>query len=88
MSAETWIKASADDLPERFTDPRCAEFRYICSNGFESDITLSAAFLHKPHRWPQCFPNGADGDCSCTLAIVRRVAPPESHPTMRIALDE
>lgn len=67
-----WVLASNDELPERFSDPRCEDFRCICSNGFEGSISIGSAFLHKPHRWPQCFPDGAAGDASCTSAIVRR----------------
>jgi hypothetical protein len=74
MSAERWELASVDDLPDRFTDPRCDDFRTICSNGFEGDISIGSAFVHKPRNWPQCFPNGEDGDCSCTAVIVRRLS--------------
>lgn len=75
---ETWVLASADDLPERFTDPRLDDFRTVCSNGFEGDISIESAFMHKPRKWPQCFPDGPDGDACCTTVIVRRVISPST----------
>lgn len=69
---EEWMAASYDELPDRWGDPRCADFRTVCSNGFVGDISLGSAFMHKPSHWPQCFPNGADGDCSCTVRLERR----------------
>jgi hypothetical protein len=68
---ESWILASEDDLPTRFTDPRCGDFRCVCSNGFEGGLNLGSAFLHKRSRWPQCFPS-PDGDAVCTNVVVRR----------------
>ena len=71
--AERWELSSYDDLPERFSDPKCKEFRTICSNGFDGDISIGSAFLHKPSRWPQCFPDGPNGDACCTSVVVRVV---------------
>jgi hypothetical protein len=73
------VLASVDELPERFDDPRCGDFRTVCSNGFEGGISIASAFIHKPSRWPQCFPNGAEGDASCTNAIIRRVTHGTGH---------
>lgn len=69
--AGPWTLSSWDDLPERFNDPRCDEFRTFCSNGFVGDISLGSAFTHKPSFWPQCFPDGPDGDASCTTVLMR-----------------
>lgn len=69
--SELWVLADDDELPERFTDPRCDDFRCVCSNGFEGDMTIGSAFLHKRARWPQCFPE-IDGDAICTNVLVRR----------------
>lgn len=74
-AAEQWIEASWDDVPSRFTDPRCADFRTVCSNGFVGDLSIGSAFMHKPARWPQCFPQGEDGDACCTTRLERRVLP-------------
>lgn len=70
---ERWELSDYDELPDRFSDPRCKEYRTICSNGFEGDISLGSAFIHKPRRWPQCFQDGADGEACCTSVLVRRV---------------
>lgn len=70
-----WILADEEELPERFTDPRLDEFRYVCSNGCETTVTIGGALIHKPSRWPQCFPDGADGGASCTTVLVRRTTP-------------
>lgn len=72
--AETWVQSTEDELPERFGDLELENFRTICSNGFEGPVTIASVFIHKPSRWPQCFPFGEDGDCSCTIEIVRRVS--------------
>lgn len=71
---EVWVQASDDELPDSFRDPRCADFRCICSNGFEGSLSLASAFRHKPSSWPQCFPDGPNGEASCTSEIVRRAA--------------
>ncbi len=68
-----WELAEWDDLPGRFTDPRCDDFHTVCSNGFEGDISIGSAMRHKPHRWPQCFPDGADGEACCTTVVIKRV---------------
>jgi protein gp37 len=67
-----WAPASDDEIPERF-GAACDAFRCMCSNGFFGEMALGSAFLHKPRAYPQCFPNGADGDASCTSAILRRL---------------
>ncbi|MGY4295416.1 hypothetical protein ACVWXN_003511 [Bradyrhizobium sp. i1.4.4] len=74
-----WAMAHEEDLPERWSDPRCDVLRCICSNGWEGDYSLGSAFDHKPARWPQCFPAGAEGDASCTIIVVRRVDAPEQR---------
>lgn len=66
--------ASWDEVPERFTDPRCDDFLIVCSGGFEGGLSLGSAFIHKPAHFPKCFPTGADGDACCTRALLRRVA--------------
>ncbi|WP_420411647.1 DUF5131 family protein [Roseibium sp.] len=68
-----WAPATIEDLPARFTDPECERFRCISSCGFVGDLSIGSAFLHKPDRFPDCFPNGADGDAICKSAFVRRV---------------
>lgn len=65
--------ADWDELPERFTDPRCDEFITACSGGFVGDISIGAAMIHKPSRFPQCFPFGADGDAGCTTVLLHRI---------------
>jgi hypothetical protein len=67
-----YVLTSWDDVPERFTDPRCDEFTTVCSNGFHGDLSVGSAFLHKPKRWPQCFPNGEGGDACCTTVVLRK----------------
>jgi len=71
-----WIMADEAELPARFTDPGLDEFRYVCSNGFEGDVSVGSAMQHKPHRWPQCFPDGVEGDACCTTVLVRRAGSP------------
>lgn len=73
-----WVLANDDELPRRFTDPRCGEFRCICSNGFEGGLNLGSAFLHSPTRWPQCFPQR---DAICTNVIVRRLVSSQKQET-------
>jgi hypothetical protein len=68
-----WRLASDDELPSRFTDQQCAEFRCVCSNGFEGDLSLGSAFLHKPARYPQCFPAGDGEVARCTTVILRQI---------------
>ena len=67
-----WVLASEEDLPERWGDPRADALLCICSNGWEGSYSLGSALHHKPTFFPQCFPDGADGDSSCTVLIVRR----------------
>lgn len=68
----TWRLASDDEMPTRFADPALAEFRCVCSNGFDGDLSIGSAFMHKPARFPQCFPDGEAGDAACTTVIVRQ----------------
>lgn len=67
-----WEPVSNDDVPDKFGD-ECKPFRTMCSNGFVGDLSICSGFMHKPHRWPQCFPDGADGEAICTGQIVKRV---------------
>jgi len=67
-----WRPATDEELPRRFGDA-CAPFRCMCSNGFVGELAIGSAFLHKPKRWPQCFPNGANGDASCNAENIRHV---------------
>lgn len=67
-----WHLAAKRELPETFRDPRCEQFRCICSNGFEGDLSIGSAFVHKPRSYPQCFPGGEDSDAVCTSVFVRR----------------
>lgn len=67
-----WAPATDGEIPERF-GPACDPFLTICSNGFVGELSIGSAFIHKPARYPACFPNGADGDAICNSAVVRRV---------------
>ena len=67
-----WRPAYDSEVPERFGEP-CRDFRCMCSNGFVGELAIESAFLHKPVRWPQCFPAGADADASCNSVNLRRV---------------
>ena len=69
-----WRRAEDAEIPMSFRDPLLKDFRSICSNGFVGALSLESVFRHKPSRWPQCFPNGAAGNASCTCLIVRRAA--------------
>ena len=64
--------ADDSEIPEQF-GTGCAQFRVMCSNGFVGEMNLASAFLHKPSRWPQCFPGGEEADASCEGAYMRRV---------------
>jgi hypothetical protein len=75
--SDRWELADEADLPKRFTDPRLDEFLYVSSCGWEG-IRIGDAFMHKPSRYPQCFPHGEDGDAICTTVLLRRQA---SDPT-------
>lgn len=77
MNGDHYELAAWDDLPDRFTDPRCDEFITACSGGFVGDVSIGAAFTHKPSRYPQCFPGGEDSDACCTTVLLRRVTPPD-----------
>ena len=67
-----WLPCDPEELPERFgTD--CERFSVVCSNGFVGELAVSSALLHKPSRWPQCFPDGADGDACCTTVCMKRL---------------
>lgn len=65
--------AGPEDLPATFSDPRCNDFIAVCSNGWEGGICIASAFSHNPRSWPQCFPNGPDADCTCTVEYLRPV---------------
>lgn len=70
--SEIWVLANEDELPERFTDPRLDDFLYVCSGGWEGTVSIGSAFIHKPSRYPQCFPDGEDGNACCTTVLLRR----------------
>ena len=67
-----WAPVTEEEIPDKF-GPVCDPFRTMCSNGFIGGLSLDSAFLHAPHRWPQCFPQGADGDATCTHAYLHYV---------------
>lgn len=67
-----WAPVSDDEIPVQFGD-LCSDFRTLCSNGFVGELSIGSALIHKPHNWPQCFPDGSDGDASCESAVMRRV---------------
>ena len=73
-AVEEWVDVSEDELPARFGDA-CKMFRVVCSNGFTGPLSLESAFLHKPTRYPQCFPSGEDGSACCTTRIQRLKTP-------------
>jgi hypothetical protein len=75
VEAERWVLSDESELPGRFGDPRCKDFRCVCSNGFEGGISLDSAFLHNPRYWPQCFPDGEGSDSVCTVTIIRKETP-------------
>ena len=64
--------APEEELPEEW-GAVCDDFAVVCSNGFVGPFSLESAFLHKPDRYPGCFPNGPAGDCSCSVLTMRRV---------------
>lgn len=66
-----YVLAGLDDLPPTFSDPRCNDFITVCSNGWEGGICIASAFSHNPRSWPQCFHNGPDEDCTCTVECLR-----------------
>lgn len=35
-------------------------------------LCIGSAFMHKPPHFPQCFPDGADGDACCTRVLLRK----------------
>lgn len=72
---EKWRQASWDEVPEQF-GPACDDFRTICSNGFEHELTLGAAFVHSPSNYPQCFPGGPDSDAVCTGILLKKEKTP------------
>ena len=67
-----WYPVNDDELPENFGKD-CDLFRSMCSNGFVGPLSLESIFLHRPRSWPQCFPNGKDGDANCISATLKRV---------------
>jgi len=72
-TVERYEQATWDELPDRFTDPRCDDFHWVCSNGCVGGISIGSAFVHKPARWPQCFPDGEEGQACCTRVLLRKV---------------
>lgn len=68
-----WVEVDGNELPDRFTDPECDQFRCISSCGFVGDLSIGSAFLHKPDRFPDCFPGGADSEAICNSIFVKRV---------------
>lgn len=75
---ENWTQASDDEIPDRWLDLRQADYRCICSNGFEGTFNLGSVFLHRPSRWPQCFP-GNSADSICTIEVLHRDSHGELH---------
>lgn len=67
-----WAPAQDNEIPEKF-GPECEGFRCMCSNGYVGKLSIGSAFIHKPHRWPQCFPNGAEGESSCRSVFLQRI---------------
>lgn len=67
-----WAPATDDEIPTQFGDA-CKPFRTLCSNGFVGELSLESGLLHKPARWPQCFPDGEEGESSCNPVFIRRV---------------
>lgn len=67
-----WIKCDFAELPSSFRDPIIRNSALGCDNGYVSDISLEAATLHKPSRWSQCFPHGADGESDSHPVAFRR----------------
>lgn len=66
-------EAADEELPASFEDPGLGLFRVACTNGFTGDVSVMSAFLHNPHRWPQCFPQGEGSHCCCRTLLLRRV---------------
>jgi len=69
-----WRLASEDELPDSFRDPCCKKFLFVCSNGWEGDVSIGSAFWHKPRRYPKCFPVH-EGDSVCTIVLLREEQP-------------
>ena len=67
-----WRLANETELPKRFTDPAIDDFQYVCSNGWEGSVSIGSAFIHKPHRWPQCFPGGPESKAVCTCVLLKK----------------
>lgn len=65
-------QAADAEVPEHF-GTCCESFRTICRNAVDMPLSLESVFLHKPSRYPKCFPNGADGDADCEPVTVMRV---------------
>ena len=72
INSSEWETCGEDDLPTRFIDPAINDFRIVCSNGFVGTLSIGSAFQHNPRNWPQCFPNGDDGDAICACSYQRR----------------
>ena len=72
LESNTFRRCKDSELPDGW-GPECDDFRVVCSNGFVGSLGLESVFLHKPSSWPQCFPDGADGDCVCEVWTEMRV---------------
>ncbi len=68
-----WAPCETDDIPERFGDPALDDFRCVSNCGFVGTMSISSAFAHKPRSYPDCFPNGEDGDAICNPTNMHRV---------------
>ena len=66
-----WAPVTDDELPENF-GRECDNFRCICSNGFVGELSIVSALIHRPHRYPKCFPDGEASDAACESIYVRR----------------
>ncbi|MBO6759320.1 MAG: phage Gp37/Gp68 family protein [Roseibium sp.] len=68
-----WKPVADSEVPETFRSPECAQFRVVSSCGYVGDLSIGSAFMHKPARYPGCFPNGPDGDAICETVFMRNV---------------
>jgi protein gp37 len=67
-----WSPCDDDALPSTFTDARMSDFLCLSSCGHAGN-SIGDAFIHKPDRYPACFPSGPDGDAICNSTWMRRV---------------
>jgi len=68
-----WAPCSSDDVPARFTDHACDDFRCMSNCGYVGALSILLALLHKPRTHPTCFPEGEDGEAICNPAFIRRL---------------